>query len=114
MYRSVSSDIKKVKLNSDHYKLHKNGNEKNDFGMDNTSDLLDNGFGLYSTFDLKKNIGPIKTEYFRISLTRKGTASFDIGLEKYQTHCNYILFGIPGQIFSIHDISNDFLLTCPI
>ncbi len=46
--------------------------------MDNTSELLDGGFGLYSTTDLKKNIGPVKTEYFRISLTRKGNASFDI------------------------------------
>jgi AraC family transcriptional activator of pobA len=109
MYKSVPSDIKKIKLNSDLYKLHKNGTGKSDFGMDNTSDLLDSGFGLYSTIDLNKNIGPVKTEYFRISLTRKGTASFDIGLEKYQPQRNYILFGIPGQIFSLHDISKDFL-----
>ena len=109
MYKSVPSDIKKIKLNSDLYKLHKKGAGKSDFGMDNTSDLLDSGFGLYSTIDLNKNIGPVKTEYFRISLTRKGTASFDIGLEKYQPQRNYILFGIPGQIFSLHDISNDFL-----
>ncbi len=109
MYKSVPSDIKKIKLNSELYKLHKNGTGKSDFGMDNTSDLLESGFGLYSTIDLKKNIGPVKTEYFRISLTRKGTASFDIGLEKYQPQRNYILFGIPGQIFSLHDISKDFL-----
>jgi AraC family transcriptional regulator, transcriptional activator of pobA len=109
MYKGVPSDIKKIRLNSDLYKLHKAGTGKSDFGMDNTSDLLDSGFGLYSTFDLKKNIGPVKTEYFRISFTRKGTASFDIGLEKYQPHRNCILFGIPGQIFSLHDISKDFL-----
>lgn len=109
MYKSVPTDIKKIKLNSDLYNLHKNRMGKSDFGMDNTSELLDGGFGLYSTTDVKKNIGPVKTEYFRISLTRKGNANFDIGLEKYQPHRNCILFGIPGQIFSLHDISKDFL-----
>jgi AraC-like DNA-binding protein len=109
MYKSVPTDLKKIKLNSDLYKFHKNRTGKSDFGMDNTSELLDGGFGLYSTTDIKKNIGPVKTEYFRISLTRKGNASFNIGLEKYQPHRNCILFGIPGQVFSLHDISKDFL-----
>jgi AraC family transcriptional regulator, transcriptional activator of pobA len=110
MYKSVSTDIKKARLDTDLYKLHKSGKGKSEFGMDNTSGLLESGFGLYSTTDLNKNIGPVKTEYFRISLTRKGSASFEIGLEKYQPQRNYILFGIPGQIFSLHDISDDFLV----
>jgi hypothetical protein len=90
MYKSLPSEIKKIKLDSDLYKLHKNGTGNSDFGMDNTSDLLNNGFGLYSTTGLKKNIGPFKTEYFRISLTRKGNASFDIGLEKHQPYRMYV------------------------
>ncbi len=109
MYKSVPTDIKKIKLDTDLYKLHKDGTGKSNFGMDNTSELLDHGFGLYSTSDVKKNIKHIKTEYFRISLTRQGSAGFDIGLEKYQPYRNCILFGIPGQIFSLHDVSNDFL-----
>jgi len=109
MYKSVQPDIKKIQLNADLYKLHKNGTGESEFGMDNTSELLDGGFGLYSTRDLKKNIGPVKTAYFRISLTRNGNASFGIGLEKYKPHRNCILFGIPGQIFSLHDASKDFL-----
>ncbi len=109
MYKSLPTSIKRIQLNSDLYDLHKNGTGKSEFGMDNTSMLLDGGFGLYSTTNVKKNIGPIKTEYFRISLTRNGHASFDVGLEKYQPHRNCILFGIPGQIFSFHNISKDFL-----
>ncbi len=109
MFKSLPSDIKKIKLDTGLYKLHKDGTGKSNFGMDNTSSLLDNGFGLYSTSDLKKNIKHIKTEYFRISLTRKGSASFDIGLEKYRPYRNCILFGIPGQIFSLHEVSEDFL-----
>jgi AraC family transcriptional activator of pobA len=109
MYKNVPPEIKKIKLDTDLYKLHKDGTGKSNFGMDNTSELIDNGFGLYSTTDVKKKITHIKTEYFRISLTRQGSAGFDIGLEKYQPHRNCILFGIPGQIFSLHDVSNDFL-----
>jgi len=109
MYKSVQTDLAKIKLDTDLYHLHKSGKGDSDFGMDNTSELLDDGFGLYSTVNLKKNIGPIKTQYFRISLTRKGSANFKIGLEKYTTKRNSILFGIPGQIFSLHQFSKDFL-----
>ena len=101
--------LTKVDLNADLYPMHKAGNGISDFGMDNTSSLLDNGFGLYSTRDLKKNIGPFKTQYFRISLTRAGSATFHIGLDQYTTRRNSILFGIPGQLFSLHDTSEDFL-----
>ncbi len=109
MYKSVPTDLKKINLDTDLYQLHKSGNEVSNFGMDNTAELFENGFGLYSTVDLKKNIGPIKTQYFRISLTRVGHANFDIGLEKYKTKRNSILFGIPGQVFSLHHPSDDFL-----
>ena len=108
MYKSLSKDIKQIKLNTELYKLHKYESGKTEFGMDNTSVLLDNCFGLYSTKNTSRNIGPIKTDYFRISLTRKGNACFDIGIEKYKPRRNYILFGIPGQVFSLHDISKDF------
>lgn len=111
MYKSVPTDIKKIRLDADLYALHKHrhGHGLSEFGMDNTSTLLEDGFGLYSTVDFKKNIGPIKTEYYRISLTRHGNAHFDIGLKKHQPFRNFILFGVPGQIFSLHDFSEDFL-----
>ena len=54
MYRTVENDIKNIMLNADLYKLHKNGKVQSGFGMDNTSELLDGHFGLYSTVDLKK------------------------------------------------------------
>ncbi|HNR07814.1 MAG TPA: helix-turn-helix domain-containing protein [Saprospiraceae bacterium] len=109
MYKSVSTGIRQVKLDTELYKIHKEGKGKSDFGMDNSSGLIDHGFGLYSTRDVKKKIEHIKTEYFRISLTRQGSARFDIGLEKYRPVRNWILFGIPGQIFSLYDVNPDFL-----
>ncbi len=109
MYKSFKEDIKKIHLDSNLYTLHKEGTGSSDFGMDSTSELLDKGFGLYSTKDLKKEIKHIKTEYFRISLTRQGSARFTIGLENYRPVRNHVLFGIPGQIFSLSDVSSDFL-----
>ena len=108
MYKSIPTDIKKIELGTSLYKLHKKGETKSGFGMDNSAELLDDGFGLYSTTNLKGNIVPIKTEYFRISLTRKGQADFNIGLEKHQPKRNTIVFGFPGQFFSLNKPSEDF------
>ena len=109
MYKSIPTDIKKIELNTSLHKLHKKGEVKSDFGMDNSPDLLDGGFGLYSTTNLKGNIEVIKTAYFRISLTRQGQADFNIGLEQHQPKRNSIVFGFPGQIFSLNNPSKDFL-----
>jgi AraC family transcriptional activator of pobA len=100
MYKSVPNDLKQISLDAGLYKIHKTGKGTN-FGMNNTASLMDDGFGLYSTENLKKSIGPIKTQYFRISLIRKGNANFTVGLEQYTANRNSILFGIPGQVFSL-------------
>ncbi|GAA4404109.1 hypothetical protein GCM10023187_20960 [Nibrella viscosa] len=107
--KEIGTDIGRITLNTDLYKLHKTGEGHSEFGMDKTAELLDGGFGLYSTTDVRKNIGPVKTQYYRISLTRQDSARFDIGLETYQPYRNCILFGIPGQVFSFYDVSEDFL-----
>jgi AraC-like DNA-binding protein len=109
MYKSVSADIKKMALGPKLYSLHKTDDRLSTFGMDNTTDLLEGGFGLYSTVNVKPRIGPVKAEYFRIALTREGSAGMEIGLEKYRPHRNTIQFGFPGQLFSLYDVSSDFL-----
>ena len=108
MYKGVTSGIKKYTLDTTLHRLHKEGIEKNDFGMDNSSELIDGGFGLYSTANTKKNIGPVKTEYYRIGLIRSGTATFTIGLETFHPVRNSIILGFPGQVFSLQDPSDDF------
>jgi AraC-like DNA-binding protein len=108
MYKGVTSGIKKYALDTTLHRLHKEGIEKNDFGMDNTRELIDGGFGLYSTANTKKNIGPVKTEYFRIGLARSGTATFTIGLETFYPVRNSIIFGFPGQVFSFQNPADDF------
>ena len=76
--------------------------------MDNTSELIDGGFGIYSTANTKKNIGPVKTEYYRIGIVRSGSATFTIGLETFLPVRNAIIFGFPGQLFSLQNPTGDF------
>ena len=110
MYKSVHSGIKQYSLTASLHKLHKEGSGKTDFGMDNTNTLLENGFGLYSSVNTKKNIGPIKSTYYRIALMRSGSAHFSIGLENFYPARNSIIFGFPGQIFSLQDPTVDFFI----
>lgn len=102
------SDIQDAFLNPALYRLHKAGFSSTDFGLDNSSALIEGGYGLYSTANLKGDIGPAKTQYFRISLIRGGQAGFDIGIETYQPVRDSIVFGFPGQVFSLHDKTEDF------
>jgi len=106
--KSTQTKIKDVYLNPAFYKEHKEGLAETDFGLDNSSELIGNGFGLYSTANLKRTLGPIKTNYFRIGLIRSGNVNFDIGLETYYPIRDSVAFGFPGQVFSIYDQSEDF------
>lgn len=108
MYKSVTSGIKKYNLDTSLHRLHKEDGVKTNFGMDNSTELLDGGFGLYSTANVKKSIGPIKTGYYRVAIVRSGSAAFSIGLETFHPVRNGIIFGFPGQVFSLQDMTEDF------
>lgn len=103
------TDIKTFQLDDPAvYRLHKEGRVESDFGLDNSSELIAGGFGLYSSAGLKSDIGPAKTQYFRISLIRAGSVKMDIGLETFQPAADCIVFGFPGQVFSLYGRSDDF------
>jgi len=109
MKKKTPSVIKKYVLDTALHQLHKENLVESDFGMDNTTELIDGGFALYSTVNTKKNIGPIKIAYYRIALVLSGTATFTIGLETFDPVRNSIFFGFPGQLFSLKSMSKDFL-----
>ena len=108
MYKSLSTDLKKFNLDATLHKFHKEGIEKRNFGMDNSTELIEGGFGIYSTANTKTNIGPVKTEYYRIGLVRSGSADFTIGLESFRPVRNNMILGFPGQVFSFQNPSKDF------
>jgi AraC-like DNA-binding protein len=99
--------IKKVPLDAAFYKMQKTGIAQDNFGLDNSSELLGAGFGLYSTANMAPGIGPVKTEFYRIALTRRGSLQVKLGLEAFHPHRNTIVFGFPGQVFTLWNKSPD-------
>lgn len=104
------TDIKTYQLDSALYRLHKDAAVQSDFGLDNSDELIDGGFGLYSSANVKAHIGPIKTQYYRASLVRAGSVKMDLGIETYRPGRDHIVFGFPGQVFSLYDKSDDFVV----
>jgi AraC-like DNA-binding protein len=92
-----------VNLDAALHRTHKDAGTASDFGMDSSGELLEGGFALYSTVGSRFPIGPIKSEYFRISLVRGGSAAVNCGLEQFHPVRDTVIFGFPGQVFSIYD-----------
>jgi AraC family transcriptional activator of pobA len=86
-----------------------NGFGNKEFAINDVSELIGEGFSLYSTINLENKIGLVKKEFFKIALIRKGIATAGIGFKAYEIKRNYILFGIPEQVFSIHNFNQGFL-----
>ncbi|MGH2553859.1 MAG: AraC family ligand binding domain-containing protein, partial [Chitinophagaceae bacterium] len=102
-----SNLLKNYKLDQSFHQVHKDRTGVGDFGLDNTSQLICNGFGLYSSAGLKQKIGPIKSEFFRIGFGVSGSVQIHCGLETFHFTPGSIAFTFPGQVFSFHDRSED-------
>src|SRR4051812_8990673 len=105
---SKSQPLKKVHLGPAFYKLQKNGVAAGGFGLDNSDELIGGGFGLYSTTNMVAGLGPMKTEFYRIAFTRAGNVNVHLGLEAFTPVRNTLVFGFPGQTFSIGNRSEEF------
>ena len=91
-----------------HYMLvHKEGLEDSNFGHDGTYDLLEDGFGLYSSVRVREKIGPLKSEFYRIGFCRQGSLEVSCGLETFVHRKNTIHFNFPGQLFALCNKSRD-------
>lgn len=108
--KKSSTEINTYELDASLYQLHKDDTVRSDFGLDNSSELIEGSFGLYSSANVKSSIGPVKTQYYRMALVRAGTANFDLGIESYHPVRDSIVFGFPGQVFSLYDQSDDFFV----
>lgn len=94
-------------LDSTFHKVHKESAVNSGFGLDNTTELIDNGFGLYSSAGLRMKIGPIKSVFYRLGIVLRGEVKVNCGLETYQAHPQSLVCTFPGQIFSLSDKSED-------
>ncbi len=65
------------------------------------------GFELYSSVGLLGSVGPLRSVFYRISITLQGSLDMWIGLEHYRHGPLTISFTVPDQIFCKNNISVD-------
>jgi len=65
------------------------------------------GFELYSSSGVVRDIGPLRSAFYRVSLTVTGTLDMQIGLEHYRHQPRTVACTFPNQIFSKNNISAD-------
>ena len=65
------------------------------------------GFEIYSSVGLIRSVGPLRSAFYRISITVMGTLDMQIGLEEYQHRPRTLSFTVPHQIFQKDNISSD-------
>ncbi|MBC9911847.1 helix-turn-helix domain-containing protein [Chitinophaga varians] len=88
--------------------LHRVPGDTSAFGYNNLAPAARiKGFELYSSEGVRAQLGPLKSDYYRISISVRGTTEIQLGLEDF-THGNgTISFTFPGQIFSKRGLSDD-------
>src|SRR5277367_6789902 len=98
--KTRKADIPKYDL--DHFRhVHRVEDEPSVFGCNNLSrDRFIPGFELYSSQGLVTSVGPLRSEFYRISLSVTGTLDMWIGLEHFRHQPRTISFTFPNQIFS--------------
>lgn len=64
-------------------------------------------FELYSSEGLLRSTGPLKSAFYRMSITVRGTLDMQIGLEDYRHQPLTVSFTHPNQIFAKNNISAD-------
>jgi AraC family transcriptional regulator, transcriptional activator of pobA len=65
------------------------------------------GFELYSSEGLISSVGPLKSAFYRVSVTVRGTLDMKIGLDDYKHQPRTISLTYPNQIFAKNNISAD-------
>lgn len=64
-------------------------------------------FELYSSEGLTRSMGPLRSEFYRIGLTIRGSCDVQLGLEHYQHRPGTVNCTFPNQLFSKSNISGD-------
>ncbi|OQP56943.1 AraC family transcriptional regulator [Niastella vici] len=88
--------------------LHRKEDDTSDFGY-NRLDAINpvEGFELYSSRGLKPSLGPLKSAFYRISITISGSVDIQIGLQHFKHQPRTVSFTWPNQVFSKSNIKAD-------
>lgn len=88
--------------------LHRQEDDTADFGYNRLDTIHPiEGFELYSSRGLKPAVGPLKSSFYRISITITGSVDMQIGLEQFKHQPRTMSFTWPNQVFSKCNISAD-------
>ncbi len=105
--KNINADIPKYSL-SKFRPVHRQEDIAPEFGYNNIGKFkIIEGFELYSSEGLIDTIGPLKSEFYRISLTVSGSLDMQIGLEHYKHQPRTICFTYPNQIIAKSNASKD-------
>ncbi|HUP11463.1 MAG TPA: hypothetical protein VM187_04610, partial [Niastella sp.] len=79
--------------------LHRREDDTSDFGY-NRLDAIQpvEGFELYSSRGLKPSLGPLKSAFYRISITITGGVDIQIGLQHFKHKERTVSFTWPNQV----------------
>ncbi|MBO9633449.1 MAG: helix-turn-helix domain-containing protein [Chitinophagaceae bacterium] len=85
--------------------LHRVPADDSSFGYNNlAAEKKIRGFELYSSEGLVSAIGPLKSDFYRMSITLAGGVDVRLGLEEFRHRPGTISFTYPGQVFSKYNI----------
>lgn len=88
--------------------LHRLPGDASAFGYNNLAAAARiKGFELYSSEGVRAQMGPLKSDYYRISISVRGITEIQLGLEDFTHGIGTISFTFPGQIFSKRGLSDD-------
>jgi AraC family transcriptional activator of pobA len=89
-------------------RLHRQEDDTSNFGYNNLDSIHPiEGFELYSSRGLKPSLGPLKSAFYRISITITGHVDMQLGLEHFKHQPRTLSFTWPNQVFSKSNISAD-------
>lgn len=88
--------------------IHRKEEDLSNFGYNNLdkTKVID-GFELFSSAGLRPAIGPLKSAFYRISITISGNVDVYLGLEHFHHEPGTVSFTFPNQVFSKGNITAD-------
>jgi AraC family transcriptional activator of pobA len=87
-------------------KVHRQETATSSFGYNQIDpNKVIEGFEMYSSEGLVGSVGPLKSEFYRVSITVQGSLDMQIGLDHYSHQPRTLAFTFPNQIFSKNNIA---------
>lgn len=104
----MKQEIPQYKLDDQYHSIHRTSAPAPAFGYHQLEPSLRiKDFELYSSLGLASSMGPLRSEFYRVGLTLRGSCDVQLGLEHYTHQPGTVNCTYPNQIFSKSNISKD-------